>query len=54
MNTTTSDAQDQEDMARLVGGHEASLNALMERYGERLFHYLIRLLQDEAEAADLA
>jgi RNA polymerase sigma-70 factor (ECF subfamily) len=41
-------------MARLVEGHEASLNALMDRYGERLFHYLIRVLQDETEAADLA
>lgn len=54
MNTTTSDAEDQADMARLVAGHGAGLDALMARHGERLFHYLIRLLQDEAEAADLA
>ena len=54
MNTITSDAQDQADMARLAQGHDAALNALMERHGERLFHYFIRLLQNETEAADLA
>ncbi len=48
------DEQDREDMARLVAGHDAALNDLMGRHGERLFHYLIRLLQNEAEAADLA
>ncbi len=41
-------------MGRLAGGHDAALNDLMERHGERLFHYLIRVLQDEQEAADLA
>ena len=41
-------------MARLAAGHEAALNDLMERHGERLFHYLIRSLQNEDEAADLA
>ena len=41
-------------MARLAAGHEAALNNLMERHGERLFHYLIRSLQNEDEAADLA
>lgn len=41
-------------MARLVNGHDAALNDLMERHGERLFHYLIRSLQDENDAADLA
>ena len=54
MNTTPSDALDQADMTRLAQGHDAALNALMERHGERLFHYLIRLLQNETEAADLA
>ncbi len=53
MNTTESDAQDQADMARLMGGDDAALNDLMGRHGERLFHYLIRLLQDEEEAEDL-
>src|SRR5439155_20060272 len=33
---------------------DAALNGLMERHGQRLFHYLIRQVQSEAEAADLA
>ena len=41
-------------MARLVEGHEAALNELMDRHAEKLFHYLIRSLQDEDDAADLA
>ncbi len=53
MNATT-DAQDQSDMARLADGHGAALDDLMERHSQRLYHYLIRLLRDEAEAADLA
>lgn len=53
MNTTTSDALDRADMARLKESDDA-LNTLMARHGERLFHYLIRVLQDETEAADLA
>lgn len=48
------DAQDTEDMVRLAAGHDAALNELMERHGEKLFHYLIRCLQDEEEEADLA
>lgn len=53
MNATT-DAQDQSDIARLASGHGAALDDLMERHSQRLYHYLIRVLQDEAEAADLA
>ena len=41
-------------MARLVAGHDAALNDLMERHADRLFHYLFRSLQDESDAADLA
>lgn len=51
---TDADAQDTQDMMRLAAGHDAALNGLMERHGEKLFHYLIRCLQDEEEAADLA
>lgn len=40
-------------MARLAAGHDAALDELMERHGERLFHYLIRLLQNEEDASDL-
>ena len=48
------DERDRLDMASLAGGHNAALDDLMERHAGRLFHYLIRSLQDEAEAADLA
>lgn len=48
------DEQDREDMARLVAGEDRALDDLMARHAERLFHYLLRLLRNEAEAADLA
>jgi RNA polymerase sigma-70 factor, ECF subfamily len=54
MNIVTSEAQDAADMERLARGGDAALNDLMSRHGERLFHYLVRLLQNESEAADLA
>lgn len=49
-----SDEQDRDDMARLASGHDAALGALMERHGERLFHYLLRQLNNQTDAADLA
>jgi RNA polymerase sigma-70 factor (ECF subfamily) len=54
MNTSSPDELDAADMRRLVSGHDAGLSELMERHGEKLFHYLIRCLQSEDEAADLA
>ena len=48
------DALDREDMARLAAGHDVALNALMERHAQRLFHYLLRQLNNEADASDLA
>ena len=48
------DLEDREDMARLNAGHDVALNALMDRHGERLFHYLLRQLNNETDAADLA
>lgn len=54
MNTTPGEIQDRADMARLAGGDDAALDDLMSRHSERLFHYLIRVLHDESEAADLA
>ena len=54
MNAPSPDEQDAQDMARLIDGHEAALNDLMERHAEKLFHYLVRSLQDEEDAADLA
>jgi len=41
-------------MARLVDGQDAALNELMDRHGEKLFHYLVRSLQSQEEAEDLA
>ena len=41
-------------MVRLAAGHDAALKELMERHGGKLFHYLIRCLQSDDEAADLA
>ena len=54
MNTPSPEELDAADMRRLVVGHDAALNELMARHGEKLFHFLIRGLQNEAEAADLA
>jgi len=52
--TTDIEAQDTLDMERLAKGHDAALNDLMARHAEKLFHYLIRQLQNEEDAADLA
>jgi RNA polymerase sigma-70 factor (ECF subfamily) len=48
------DEQDRMDMARLAAGQSPALNELMERHAETLFHYLVRSLQNEEDAADLA
>lgn len=54
MNAVPPDEQDTHDMARLAEGCDAALNELMSRHAERLFQYLLRSLQDEADAEDLA
>jgi len=54
MNAPQSDEQDALDMSRLAGGHGPALNDLMARHGQQLFHYLVRCLQNEDDAADLA
>lgn len=54
MNAPAGDELDAHDMARLIDGQDAALNALMERHGPKLFHYLLRSLQNEDDAADLA
>src|SRR3954471_14386879 len=41
-------------MIRLVSGHEAALNDLIERHAVKLVNYLIRCLQNEEDAADTA
>lgn len=48
------DEQDRMDMTRLAAGHGAALNDLMSRHAEKLFQYLVRSLQNEDDAADLA
>jgi RNA polymerase sigma-70 factor, ECF subfamily len=52
--TDTTDALDRAAMARLVAGDGAALNHLLERHATRLFHYLIRLTQNESVAEELA
>src|SRR5581483_7523489 len=54
MNSGTSEEQDGRDMARLASGQDPALNDLMDRHAGRLFHYLIRQLQNETDAAELA
>lgn len=41
-------------MSELADGKDAALNALMERHGAKLYNYLIRALESEEDAADLA
>jgi RNA polymerase sigma-70 factor (ECF subfamily) len=48
------DEQDARDMNRLANGQDAALNELMERHAQKVFHYLLRSLQNEDDAADLA
>jgi RNA polymerase sigma-70 factor (ECF subfamily) len=48
------DELDRADMERLGGGHDAALSELMQRHAAKLFRYLIRCLQNEEDAADLA
>jgi RNA polymerase sigma-70 factor (ECF subfamily) len=54
MSELPPDQQDALAMSQLVAGHDAALNDLIDRHGQRLFHYLLRLLQQDDEAADLA
>ena len=49
-----SDDLDRAGMLRLASGHDAGLNDLMQRHGPRLYGYLLRSLQNEDDASDLA
>src|SRR5207249_4599524 len=53
-NPDEQETQDTQDMARLAAGHDPALNDLMTRHADKLFHYLLRSLQNEEDAADLA
>jgi RNA polymerase sigma-70 factor (ECF subfamily) len=48
------DARDRADMERLVAGHDAALNDLMERHATPVFHFLCRMVGNEDDANDLA
>ncbi|MCC6356000.1 MAG: RNA polymerase sigma factor [Verrucomicrobiae bacterium] len=54
MDTTEIDALDRADMTRLVAGHEAALDDIMDRHAKAVFHFLCRMLGGEEEAEDLA
>ena len=41
-------------MVKLESGHDAALGDLMGRHAEKLFNYLLRQLQNDGDAADLA
>lgn len=48
------DDLDRQDMVQLAAGHAASLNSLMDRHAQRLFHYLVRVLGNEEDADEVA
>jgi len=54
MPITEQDERDCADMAQLVAGRDASLNALMDRHAEAVFRFLVRMLGNEDDARDLA
>jgi RNA polymerase sigma-70 factor (ECF subfamily) len=54
MDTNEGDARDRADMERLIAGHDAALNDLMERHATPVFHLLCRMLANEDDANDLA
>jgi RNA polymerase sigma-70 factor (ECF subfamily) len=54
MENIDSNAQDRADMERLMAGHDAALNDLMERHAAPVFHFLCRMVSNEDDANDLA
>jgi RNA polymerase sigma-70 factor (ECF subfamily) len=54
MDTSKADVRDRADMERLIAGHDAALNELMERHATPVFHFLCRMLANEDDANDLA
>ena len=56
MNITSpdADAHDRADMERLMAGHDAALNDLMERHATPVFQFLCRMVDNEDDANDLA
>ena len=54
MSITNTDAHDRADMERLIAGHDAALNDLMERHATPVFRFLCRMVGNEDDANDLA
>jgi RNA polymerase sigma-70 factor (ECF subfamily) len=54
MENVDTTEQDRADMERLAEGHDAALNALMERHAGPIYQFLFRMLNDEEDANDLA
>jgi RNA polymerase sigma-70 factor, ECF subfamily len=54
MDNADAEARDRADMGRLVAGHDAALDALMERHAAAIFRLLCRMLGNEDDANDLA
>lgn len=54
MENIDSHARDRADMERLMTGHDAALNDLMERHGTAIFSFLCRMVGNEEDASDLA
>jgi RNA polymerase sigma-70 factor (ECF subfamily) len=50
----TTDPEDRLEMMRLASGEETALDRLMDRHARRLYHYLLRLLQNDCEAEEFA
>ncbi|MGD0251438.1 MAG: sigma-70 family RNA polymerase sigma factor [Verrucomicrobiota bacterium] len=48
------DVRDRADMERLMAGHDAAFNDLMERHATPMFHFLCRMVGNEDDANDLA
>lgn len=54
MDAIDANARDRADMERLIAGRDAALNDLMERHATPVFHFLCRMVGNEADANDLA
>jgi len=53
-NRAITDSGDRREMSLLAAGDGSALDRLMDRHAQRLYHYLLRLLQNEAAAEELA
>jgi RNA polymerase sigma-70 factor (ECF subfamily) len=54
MDTTEVADRDRADMQRLIAGDDTALDDLMARHATPVFHFLCRMLANEADANDLA